>query len=373
MVKKEIQVNKEQFFEGLKVVELASVLAGPAVGMFFAELGAEVVKIENARTGGDVTRRWRLPSESAEASYSAYYCSVNYKKRVLMLDLSSPEGQEETRQLIADADIVVSNFKRASATKLGMDYDSLRSINPKLIYAQLDAFGADEPLPAFDVVLQAEAGFLHMNGEPDRDPVKMPVALIDILAAHQLKEALLLALLHRYRTGEGSFVSTSLLDAAIASLANQATNWLMEGHIPQRMGTQHPNIAPYGDIFYARDEKPMIIAAGTEAQFVNLCNALGLTALPQDPRFSDNKSRVENRVILCQLLLPAFRQEDRSVWLERLGKAGVPVGSIRNMEEVFQRKRAQELVLEETSSDGTTTKRVMTAAFEWVPAAGIYT
>jgi crotonobetainyl-CoA:carnitine CoA-transferase CaiB-like acyl-CoA transferase len=360
-------LEKQQFFEGLKVVELASVLAGPAVGMFFAELGAEVIKIENARTGGDVTRRWKLPAEPAEADYSAYFCSVNYKKNVRLLDLSSSAGQAEVLDLIMDADIVLSNFKRASARRMGMDYATLCRQNPALIYAQLDAFGEEEPLPAFDVVLQAEAGFLYMNGEPGRNPVKMPVALIDILAAHQLKEAVLLALLHRYRTGKGSFVSASLLDAAIAALANQATNWLMEGHIPQPMGMQHPNIAPYGDIFYGSDEKPLVIAAGTEAQFSNLCFCLGLHHLPEDARFANNKSRVEHREALCDILRPAFQATDRQTWLEKLGSAGVPVGSIRNMQEVFLRKRAQQLVLEEEMPDGRISKRVATAAFEWKP------
>jgi crotonobetainyl-CoA:carnitine CoA-transferase CaiB-like acyl-CoA transferase len=361
-------LEKQQFFEGLKVIELASVLAGPAVGMFFAELGAEVIKVENARTGGDVTRHWKLPTEPAEADYSAYYCSVNYKKNVRMLDLSELEDRSEVLQLIAGADIVVSNFKRASAQRLGMDYETLAQHNPRLIYAQLDAFGADEPLPAFDVVLQAEAGFLYMNGEPGRDPVKMPVALIDILAAHQLKEAVLMALLHRYRTGEGSFVSTSLLDTAIASLANQATNWLMEGHIPQPMGMQHPNIAPYGDIFYSSDGKPLVIAAGTEGQFLKLCQCLGCPELPEDERFADNKSRVRYRSVLCDRLRPAFGLEDRSTWMAKLGEAGVPVGSIRNMQEVFGRERANSLVLEESMADGRISRRVATAAFEWKPA-----
>ncbi|KGE86572.1 CaiB/BaiF CoA transferase family protein [Phaeodactylibacter xiamenensis] len=361
-------MDKQQFFEGLRVVELASVLAGPAIGLFFAELGAEVVKVENARTEGDVTRRWKLPSEPAEADYSAYYCSVNYKKNVRMIDLSAPQGRAEVLELIADADIVVSNFKRASAQKLGMDYDTLYEHNPALIYAQLDAFGADDPLPAFDVVLQAEAGFLYMNGEPGRDPVKMPVALIDILAAHQLKEAVLLALLHRYRTGKGSFVSTSLLDAAIASLANQATNWLMEGHIPQPMGMQHPNIAPYGDIFYGSDGKPLVLAAGTEGQFTQLCQCLGLPELTQDERFASNKSRVQHRSQLCDQLRPAFERADRAAWMKKLGEAGVPVGSIRNMREVFEREQAKNLILEEPMPDGRNSRRVATAAFKWKPA-----
>ncbi len=352
-----------QFFSGLKVVELASVLAGPAVGMFFAELGAEVTKIENAATQGDVTRRWRLPGEDTQREYSAYYCSVNYRKQPIMLDLLSADGQEEALQLIREADIVLSNFKRASAQKLGMDYASLRQHRPGLIYAQLDAFGEEEALPAFDVVLQAEAGFLYMSGHPGQAPAKMPVALIDLLAAHQLKEGILLALLHRHRTGEGSFVSTSLLEAAVSSLANQATNWLMEGFIPEPMGSQHPNIAPYGDIFYTADQKPVVIAAGTEKQFQQLCLALELPHLITDRRFAQNAGRVVHRTALNALLAPAFLRHNRAQLLEQLHKAGVPVGSIRNMQEVFERPAAKALIREEKMPDGTLSRRASSLAF----------
>jgi crotonobetainyl-CoA:carnitine CoA-transferase CaiB-like acyl-CoA transferase len=360
-------LRQSEFFKGLKVVELASVLAGPAVGLFFAELGAEVIKIENARTGGDVTRRWKLPSEPEEREYSAYYCSVNYHKDVRMLNLATAEGQNEAYGLIESADVVISNFKTASAKKLGMDYEQLKNKHHRLIYAQLYAFGPEENLPAFDVVLQAEAGFLYMSGEPGRPPSKMPVALIDLLAAHQLKEGILLALLHRERTGEGSFVASSLLEAAVASLANQATNWLMEGHIPQAMGSQHPNIAPYGDIFITADEKPVVIAAGTEQQFVRLCEVLGLPELPKEERFAQNNRRVQAREALKIALTPAFRRLDRQTLIQRLGEAGVPVGSIRNMEEVFQRPQAQAMVLEDRMPDGTLGRRVASVAFNWSP------
>jgi len=356
------------FFEGLKVLELASVLAGPAVGMFFAELGAEVTKIENARTGGDITRGWKLPGEPAASAYSAYYCSVNYRKNVRLLDLSLPAAQEEVQELAREADVVVSNFKEASAKKLSIDYKSLHALNPKLIYAQLYAFGQGEDLPAFDVVLQAEAGFLYMSGEPGRGPAKMPVALIDILAAHQLKEGILLALLHRASTGEGSFVSTSLLEAAVAALANQATNWLMQGHIPEPMGTMHPNIAPYGDVFYTADEKPLVIAAGTEQQFQRLCASLEVPHLPKEKRFADNASRVGEREALQLELAPAFRRFNRAELLQRLGEAGVPVGSIRNMQEVFERPQAKQMVREKTLPDGRLSRRVATVAFRWQPA-----
>ena len=346
-----------------KVVELASVLAGPAVGMFFAELGAEVIKVENKKTGGDVTRSWKLPSEDPNAASSAYYASVNWGKTVWMCDLSDPADREQVLAAIRQADIVISNFRQDSARKLGMDYDTLRQGNPRLIFGQITGFGDDNPLPAFDVVLQAEAGFLFMCGEPGGEPVKMPVALIDLLAAHQLKEGLLLALLQRERTGKGAYVSVSLLDSAIASLANQATNWLMAGHIPQRMGSMHPNIAPYGDIFYPADGKPIVLAVGAERHFEALCRCLDLPALPQDERFHTNAARVRHRKALCETLAPAIAKHQRDELLHTLHAAGVPCAGIRNMQEVFELPAAKAMILEALSEEGVCTRRPGTVAF----------
>ncbi len=351
------------FFKDLVVVELASVLAGPAIGMFFAELGARVIKIENKTTDGDVTRRWKLPSEPKNTAYSAYYCSVNWNKEVHLLDFNEEKDKQGVYNLIKNADIVISNFKDSSAQKLGMDYAFLKQINPKLIYAQLYAFGKGIEKPAFDVVLQAEAGFLYMNGPKEGDPVKMPVALIDLLAAHQLKEGILLALLHRERTGKGSFVWTSLLESAIASLANQATNWLVAGHIPQRMGTEHPNIAPYGDMFRTKDGKAIVLAVGTERQFAGLCDSLGLQDLVQDERFSTNKNRVENRQELYEILEASIRRQMGNELLNSLNDGSVPVGEIRNMKDVFETKEAQALMLKKTMPDGTDFISVKTAVF----------
>ncbi|MEM9919567.1 MAG: CoA transferase [Bacteroidota bacterium] len=350
--------------ENLKVVELASVLAGPAVGMFFAELGASVTKVENRTTGGDVTRCWKAPGEDPQAAASAYYHSVNYHKTVWQKDLRDPSDRAEVKALIREADIVISNFKTSSAIKLGMDPESLRAENPRLIYAQLHAFGEGNDRPAFDIVLQAEAGFMYMTGEADRDPVRMPVALIDLLAAHQLKEGILLALLKRQQSGRGSYVSTSLLEAAIASLANQATNWLMAGHLPGRMGSQHPNIAPYGDVFYSKDGRPVVLAAGTERQFEGLCRCLGLEGLKDDPRFVDNASRVRHREALRECLRPAFQHFDRRALMAAFQAEGVPAGSIRNMQEVFELPQAQRMILEQQEGEGYVSRRVRTVAFQ---------
>lgn len=362
--------HMQTFFQGLKVVELASVLAGPAVGMFFAELGAEVVKIENARTGGDVTRQWKLPSEDRSAPDSAYYQCVNWGKKIRLLDLQEEEARREVHALISQADIVISNFRPESARRLQMDEATLRELNPRLIFAQLTGFGPHEAdRPAFDVILQAESGFLYMTGEPGRPPVKMPVALIDLLAAHQLKEAILIALLRRYQTGEGSSVTTSLFESAVASLANQATNWLMAGHIPGPMGSRHPNIAPYGDIFYTRDNKPVVIGTGTERQFRCLCECLDLPQLPDEERFSGNRTRLQHREALCEALAPAFRKWDRDQLLVRLHQFGVPAGAVRTMPEVFELPDAQAMILEDVAA-GRIGRRVKSIAFREILKKG---
>jgi crotonobetainyl-CoA:carnitine CoA-transferase CaiB-like acyl-CoA transferase len=358
-------MNTSTFFKGnLKVVELASVLAGPAVGMFFAELGAEVIKIENKKTGGDMTRSWKLPSEDPQSPFSAYYASVNYKKKAYLLDLEDPSDQSIAQNYIKEADVVISNYRTNIAQKLGVDYQKLQMLNPRLIFAQLNAFDAESTRPAFDVVLQAEAGFMYMNGTPDGPPVKMPVALIDVLAAHQLKEAILLALLHRAQTGKGSYVQTSLFESAVASLANQASNWLMEGHIPQRMGTQHPNIAPYGDVFISSDTQQIVLAVGTEKQFALLCKILDCCDLLDNERFSQNAARVKNRSELNDILSQKIGQFRASDLLALLEQAQVPAASIRNLQGVFELSAAQAMVLTETLPDGTLSKRVKSVAFD---------
>jgi len=353
---------KDKIFEGLKVIELASVLAGPAVGMFFAELGAEVLKIENKRTNGDVTRTWRLPKEDPQASISAYYCAINWNKEVLLLDLTLEHDRDQLYQLVAKADIVIANYKPSAAEKLGVDYDTLSQINKQLIYANLTGFGSDSNRVAFDVVLQAESGFMYMNGQPESPPTKMPVALIDILAAHQLKEGILVALLHKMKTGKGSLVTASLLDAAVSSLANQATNWLMADHIPQQMGSLHPNIAPYGELFLTADQQQIVLAIGNNKQFRRLCTCLNRPDLAQDSRYVDNPSRVINRIQLAAELKIAFEQVDAQYLLKTCENQQVPLGLVRNMKQVFEQPATQKLILQQ-DIDGIATKRVKTAVF----------
>lgn len=350
--------------QGLRVVEFASVLAGPAVGMFFAELGASVLKIENKKTGGDLTRGWKNPLEDPAAPLSAYFSSVNWGKQHVFLDLDDPIDRQRAVDLAVQADVVISNFKPSSAKRMGVDEATLRAAAPRLIFAQLNAFAdPEDESPAFDMVLQAEAGFLYMSGEPDRPPVRMPVAFIDTLAAHQLKEGILLALLHRARTGKGATVTTSLMESALASLVNQAANFLNTGMVPQRMGTAHINIAPYGDTYPCADGQMILLAVGTERQFVRLCQVLQTTFLLEDANFQTNTARVRHRTALNTVLAERIAQWSLPDLLAACKQAGVPVARIRDMKAVFEMPEAQRMVLEETTPEGIDTKRMKTVVF----------
>lgn len=350
--------------KGVKVLELAAVLAGPSVGTFFAELGAEVIKVENARTGGDVTRSWKLPSEPPEQQHSAYFCSVNWGKQHIMLDLRSDRDLAEVLRLAAAADVIIANYKPGDDVKLGVDYASMRAINPDIIYGAISGYGDNSPRAAFDVVLQAEAGFMSINGFADRPPLKFPLAIIDMLAAHQLKQGLLLALYHRERTGQGCHVTASLFDAAVSALGNYATNWLMGGVEAGRCGGTHPNICPYGDIITCREGGMIVLAAGTEHQFEVLCGILGMPNLPKDERFSTVRQRVVNRDALMERLQEGAVAFDRDGLLEHLHRNSVPAGAIRTISELFSLPEAQDMLLHETLEDMHDTVRPRQVGFK---------
>lgn len=342
----------QKFFKDLKVVELAGVLAGPATGFFFAELGAKVIKVENKKTGGDVTRSWKLPSENKKDKGSAYFYSVNLLKKVLSADLSVKSENEKIRSLIREADVLIVNFKKGDDRKFGLTYAALKKTNPRLIYASVTGFGDDDARVAYDLVLQAESGFMSMNGTQKSGPVKMPVALIDLLAAHQLKEGILLALLQRMRTGRGSKISVSLYDAALASLANQASNFLNAGYAPGLQGSLHPNIAPYGELFFSRDKKLLTFAVGSDAQFKKLCALLSLGHLAGRKEFADNASRVRHRKKLQALLAREVRKQSAARLLGRCVDQRIPAAQVRSLDEVLSEKRAASLILERSSADG---------------------
>lgn len=332
-------------FTSLKVLELASVLAGPSVGQFFAELGAEVIKVENPRTGGDVTRSWRGAGETTD-DRSAYFCSCNWGKKSVLLDLASPGDRDRLLRLAIRSDIVIASYKPGDAEKLGVGYEQLKAVNPTIIYGLITGYGSEDNRVGYDAVIQAESGFMDLNGETDGPPMKMPVALIDILAAHQLKEGLLLALLRKYRTGEGSQIEVSLMETALASLANQAANWLVGGKMPTRQGSAHPNIAPYGDLFITADGKRLLLAVGNDRQFESLLAAVGVNLT--DERLADfatNPDRVKNREALKVFLSKAISRFQSQELVSELNRRKVPAGLIRNVREAVDDPLANPLRL----------------------------
>ncbi len=331
-------------FKDLKIIELAGVLAGPGVGHFFAELGAKVIKVENPKTKGDVTRSWKLKTENPKEDTSAYFWSVNSGKEFLFLDITVPSQLQKLYEQIKDADIVITNYKSGDDVKLKVDHATLSKLNPKLIYASINGFGHDSPRTAYDLILQAESGFMFMNGEPNSKPVKMPVALIDILAGHQLREAILIALLNRYKTQRGYHVSVSLFDSAIASLANQATNWLIAKQLPKAAGSLHPNIAPYGELFDTKDGQLITFAIGSNSQFRSLCELMQYPSLATDPKYATNQLRVQNRIQLYHLIYNYIKQYNFKNLYKLCIEREIPIGKIRDLKEVFELPEAKAMI-----------------------------
>ncbi len=346
--------------KGLKIIDASTVLAGPSVATFFAELGAEVIKIEGPK--GDVTQSWRLSSEG-ELGWSAYYSSVNFGKENLSLNLKSSVDYEVFKNLLQSADVLITNFKESDNQKFLLNKEVLLSLNEKLVWGQIKGFENDHERLAYDVVLQAETGFMFMNGQPHSPATKMPVALIDVLAAHQLKEGILWALLERSETSKGGEVSVSLEAAAISALTNQASNYLMTGHIPKRMGSMHPNIAPYGDVFTTADNSEIVLAIGSNQQFNSLCDILQLSNEVKE-KFSSNVYRVGHRDVLVKVLQEAFRQSDSTILMNQFHEKRVPAGRIKNLKEVFKTETAQSMVLSQWV-DGQNTQRVQQKAFSY--------
>jgi len=326
-------------FQSLKVLELASVLAGPSVGQFFAELGADVIKVENILNGGDVTRTWKSATEKTD-DRSAYFSSVNWGKRSLAIDLTTEAGRDIIHKLVLNTDIVIASYKPGDDQKLKVSYEDLSSINDNIIYGRISGYGPLNDRVGYDAVLQAESGFMHINGEEGGPPVKMPVALIDVLAAHQLKEGLLVALLKRHQTGEGSLVDVSLIQSAVASLVNQASNWLVGGTVPERIGSLHPNIAPYGEWFETRDGKKILLAIGSDRQFKDLCDLLGI-----ENKWKTNIERVKNRREIESLISAKIRSYTLTDISKEINRLKIPAGAIQNIKEVFDMPEAKELLL----------------------------
>lgn len=346
----------------LKVIDASTVLAGPSVGMFFAELGAEVIKVENPILP-DVTRSWKTALEDKDSTVSAYFSSINFRKTYLKIDLKEEAGRNQFIELIREADVLITNFKKGDATKFNITDELLFAVNPSLIHGKISGFGPDSDRVAYDLILQAETGLMSMNGTPESGPVKMPVAFIDVLAAHQLKEGLLLALLERTQTGKGKSVEVSLYETAVCSLVNQASAYLMTHSVPQRIGSLHPSIAPYGEIFRTKDESQITFAIGSDSHFSRLCTFLDMNHLPEDSRFSDNQNRVINRSILFDILQEKIATHSAAPILTWMEEHSVPCGKIKTLKDVFDAPGAEAFIREE-EIEGVKTRRVTSIAFK---------
>jgi len=340
--------------QGIKVLDLSRVLAGPWAGQMLADLGADVIKVERPCAGDD-TRAWGPPwlkdAEGRDTRDAAYFFCANRNKRSVAIDIATPDGQALVRRLAAEADVLLENFKVGGLRQYGLDYESLKSVNPRLIYCSITGFGQDGPYaqrPGYDFLIQGMGGLMSVTGpaevsrEPGvageplpegQGPQKVGVALVDIMTGLYASIGVLAALQHRHATGEGQHIDLALLDVQVAALANQTANHLIGGLVPKRMGNAHPNIVPYQD--FPTADGDMIVAVGNDAQFARLAESAGHAEWAGDDRFATNAARVANRAVLIPLLRQATVMRTTREWIERLEAAGVPCGPINRLDEVF--------------------------------------
>ncbi len=341
---------------GRRILDLSRVLAGPLATQTLADLGADVVKVERPGSGDD-TRQWGPPFAGDDA---AYFLALNRNKRSITVDLRTTAGADTIRHLAAGSDVLIENFRPGLMDELGLGLDGLRAVSPRLITCSLSAFadqGSDQRRPGYDIIVQALSGLMSVTGEPGGSPVKVGVAVLDVIAGLYAAIGILAALEGRERTGRGGHVSVALFDAAVAAMVNQAANVLIGGVVPEPMGTAHPNIAPYQG-FEAAD-RPFILAAGNDRLFRRTCDVVGHPEWADDPRFATNESRVRNRAELIELLQDDFRRRPAEHWLEALDAAAVPCAPIRRMDEVFTAPEAAALVTPVADPSRGTTLRLV--------------
>ena len=335
--------------DGIRVLDLSRILAGPWCTQNLADLGADVIKIERPRVGDD-TRAWGPPflkdGQGEDTNESAYYLSANRNKRSVEADMATPEGAALIRELAAVSDILVENFKVGGLAKYGLDYASLQQINPRLIYCSVTGFGQDGPFarrPGYDFMIQGMGGLMSITGErddlPGGGPQKAGVAVTDIVTGMYATVAILAALQERHRSGLGQHLDIALLDSHVALLANQNSNYFNSGVAPTRAGNAHQNVVPY-QVFAASDGH-LIVATGNESQYRAYCTAIGVAELGDDPRFATNRLRVTNRDTLVALLTAIMRQGKRDDWIAKLEAVGVPCGPINDIAQAFAHPQVQ--------------------------------
>jgi crotonobetainyl-CoA:carnitine CoA-transferase CaiB-like acyl-CoA transferase len=335
--------------EGIRVLDLSRVLAGPWCTQNLADLGADVIKVEKPGAGDD-TRSWGPPflkaRDGSETTDSAYFLSCNRNKRSIAVDIASPEGQAVIRDLARVSDVVVENFKVGQLGKYGLDYQSLSAINPRLVYCSVTGFGQTGPWshrPGYDFMIQGLGGLMSVTGEaddrPGGGPQKAGVAVVDLFTGMYATQAILGALFHRERTGQGQYIDAALLDVQVAMMANMNTNFLVSGNPPKRWGNAHPNLVPY-QAFKASDMW-IILAVGNDDQFKRFCEAAGAPELAADPRFARVPGRVRNRETLVPILAEIIARRTGQDWIDSLETAGVPCGPINNLAQVFDNPQVQ--------------------------------
>lgn len=331
--------NRRGPLHGIRILDLSRVLAGPFCTQMLADLGAEVIKVERPGVG-DETRTWGPPwvkdEEGADTTESAYYLCANRNKRSVTIDFSRPRGVALVKRLLARSDVLVENFKVGGLAKFGLGYGQLHEEFPRLVYCSITGFGQTGPYahrPGYDMMAQGMGGLISITGEPDRPPSKVPVAINDIMTGMYTAVALLSALRHRDATGEGQQVDVGLLDVQVSWLANVASNYLVGGKIPRRLGTAHPNSVPY-QVFPTGDGF-IIIAANNDGQFERFCRAAGTPELLEDPDFASNALRVRNRDRLIPLIEAVTRTRGTDAWMEALESAGVPCAPVNTIDRVF--------------------------------------
>lgn len=335
--------------KGIKVLDLSRILAGPWSTQVLADYGAEVWKIERPHQGDD-TRHWGPPyvkdKQGNNSEQSAYFISANRGKKSIAIDITSDEGQQVIKSLVAEADIIVENYKVGGLKKYGLDYQSLEQIKPNIIYCSITGFGQTGPYAnraGYDAMIQAMGGLMSVTGEKDNlpggGPQKVGVAVADLMTGMYAVSAILAALYHRTQTGEGQYIDLALLDTQVAWLANQGSNYLVSGEVPQRMGTAHPNIVPY-QAMKVKDGH-ILLAVGNDEQFKKCCQILGCSNLSSDNRFTTNAQRVAHRDCLINLLEGYLLKESLSFWLSALSAAHVPCGPINTIDQVFSHEQVQ--------------------------------
>lgn len=323
----------------LRILDLSRVLAGPWAGQLFADMGAEVIKVEHPK-GGDDTRAWGPPflkdASGGDTTESAYYLSANRGKRSVTIDFTVPEGQDLIRRLAARSDVVLENFKVGGLARYGLDYAGLKTVKPDIVYCSITGFGQDGPYAqraGYDFLIQGMGGLMSLTGAPDGEPMKAGVALTDIFTGMYAGFAVLAALAHRDRTGQGQHIDLALLDVQVAVLANQASNYLVGGQTPRRLGNAHPNIVPYQA--FATLDGHIILAVGNDGQFRRFCEVAGCPELAGDPRYATNAGRVGNRKGLVPVLETLIAARTSGDWIDALEAAQVPCGPINTLAEVF--------------------------------------